>query len=190
MNTLDSPNMIDPSTVPYGKKALTQGAIGAMILIAIGLVFNLTGLVTPGKSDTMSMVANLINFVVIGYFIYAAASKHKNEDLGGYISYGRAFGVGTMVLLAITVISIVWIYLYMGIIDPSSIEMAKEAAMEQMINKQGMSEEQAEQAMAMSGFMMNPVALSIIAGISMFIFGLIINAIIAAVVKKDNPAYA
>lgn len=190
MNTLDNPNMIDPSTVPYAKKAFNQGAIGALILIAVGLVFNLTGLVEPGKNNAMAWVANLINFGVIGYFIYTAANKHKTEDLGGYISYGRAFGVGAIVVLSITLISVVWTYIYIGFIDPGSMDMARQAALDQMVNQQGMSETDAENALAMTGFMFNPLAISIMAGIFMGIFGLILDAIIAAVVKKDNPAFA
>lgn len=190
MSTLDNPNMTDPSTVSYAKMAFNQGAIGAGVLIAIGLVFNLTGLVEPGQSNAMAWIANLINLGVIAYFIYTATNKHKNEDLGGYISYGRAFGVGAVVVLAITLISIVWTYIYMGFIDPGSMDMAREAALEQMINQQGMSESEAEEALAMTGFMFNPVAISIMAGLFLGFFGLIIDAVVAAVVKKDNPAFA
>lgn len=190
MSTLDNPNMIDPSTVPYAKNAFTQGAIGAMVLIAIGLVFNLTGLVEPGKNNAMVWIANLINWAVIGYFIYLAATKHRDEDLGGYISYGRAFSVGGIVILAVALITIIWSYIYFAFIDPDVFDTIRESSMEQMINQQGMSEEEAENAMGMMDFMWNPGMMAIIAGVSTAVAGLVIDLIIAAVVKKDNPAFA
>lgn len=189
MSTLDNPNIIDPSTVPYAKKAFNQGLIGSLILIAVGLVFNLTGLVEPGKNNAMVWVANLVNWAIIGYFIYAATTSHRDEDLGGYISYGRAFGVGAIVVLAIAVVTIVWSYIYFAFIDPDVFDTIREASMEQMINQQGMSEEEAEEAMGVLSFMWNPGMMSIIAGLGTAVAGLIIDLIISAVVKKDNPAF-
>ena len=190
MSTLDNPNLIDPSTVPYAKKAFNQGPVAALILIAIGLVFNLTGLVEPGKNDAMAWIVNIVNIGVIGYFIYTAATKHRDEDLGGYISFGRAFGVGAIVILAVAVITMVWSYIYFAYIDPGVFETIKQGAMEQMMNQQGMSEEDAEQALNTMSFMWKPGVMSLMTGVSIGFFGLIVALIVSAVVKKDNPAFA
>ena len=190
MNTLDNPNMIDPGTVPYAKKAMNQGLIASLVLIVLNLITSLTGLVEPGDSGAMSWIVNLITWGVIAYFIYAAQKSHRDDDLGGYISYGRAFSVGGIVLLAIAVITIVWSYIYFAFIDPDIFDTIREASLEQMINQQGMSEEDAERAMGMMDWMWTPGAMSLMAGIFTAIAGLIIDLIVSAVVKKDNPAFA
>lgn len=190
MNTLDNPNMIDPSTVPYAKKAFTQGLIASLILIALNLLLSLTGLVKPGDTGAMTWISNILIWGLIAYFIYAAQTSHRDEDLGGYISYGRAFSVGGIVVLAITLITIVWSYIYFSFIDPDIFNTIRETSMEQMINQQGMSEEEAENAMEMMSFMWNPGMMSIFAGIGTVVAGLIIDLIVSAVVKRDNPAFA
>jgi hypothetical protein len=190
MSTLDNPNMIDPGTVPYAKKAFNQGLIGALVLIALNLVFSLSGLVTPGETGAMTWISSLLGWGVIAYFMYAAQTSHRDDDLGGYISYGRSFSVGGIVLLAITLITIVWSYIYFAFIDPDIFNTIREASLEQMINQQGMSEEEAENALGMMDFMWNPGVMAIFAGVGTAVAGLIIDLIISAVVKKDNPAFA
>lgn len=190
MNTQEDPRLVDPTTVPYARPAFTQGAIAALILIAVGLIFNLTGMVQPGENSGMVWIANLLNWGIMGYFMYAAAIKHRDQDLGGYISFGRAFAVGAMVLLAIVLITVVWSYIYFALIDPDIFTTIRDASLEQMVEQRGMSEEDAEAALDTMSFMWTPGGMSIMAGIGVTVAGLIIDAIIAAVVKRNNPAYA
>lgn len=190
MSTLDNPNMIDPSTVPYAKKAMNQGLIASLVLIVLNLIFSVTGLVEPGDTGAMTWIVNLITWGVIAYFMYSAQTSHRDEDLGGYISYGRAFAVGGIVLLAIAVITVVWSFIYFSFIDPDIFDTIREASLEQMINQQGMSEEDAERAMGMMDWMWNPGVMSLFAGVGTAVAGLIIDLIVSAVTKKDNPAFA
>lgn len=182
--------MIDPSTVPYAKKGFNQGLIGGLVLIVLNLIFSVTGLVTPGDTGAMTWISSLLTWGVVGYFIYAAATKHRDEDLGGYIGFGRAFAVGFMAVLAMALITAVWTYIYTSFIDPGMFDVIRQASMDQMMNQQGMSEEDAERALSMMSFMWNPGMMAVMATVGTVVAGVIIDLIIAAVTKRDNPAYA
>lgn len=182
--------MIDPATVPYAKKGFNQGLIGGLVLIVLNLIFSLTGLVKPGDTGAMTWISSLLTWAVVGYFIYAAATKHRDEDLGGYISFGRAFSVGFMAVLAMAIITAVWTYIYMAFIDPGIFDTIRQASIDQMVNQQGMSEEDAERALSMMSFMWNPGMMAVFATFGTLIAGVIIDLIVSAVVKRDNPAFA
>lgn len=190
MNTLDNPNMIDPATVPYAKKGFNQGLIGGLVLIVLNLIFSVTGLVNPGETNAMTWISTLLTWGVVGYFIYAAATKHRDEDLGGYITFGRAFAVGFMAVLAMALVSAVWMYIYTAFIDTSFFDTIRQASMDQMMNQQGLSAEEAERALGMMDFMWNPGMMTIMAMVGTLFAGLIIDLIVSAVVKRDNPAFA
>lgn len=182
--------MIDPATVPYAKRGFNQGLIGSLVLIVLNLLFSVTGLVNPGETNAMTWVSTLLTWGVVAYFIYAAATKHRDEDLGGYISFGRAFAVGFMAVLAMSLVTAVWTWIYMAFIDPSIFDTIRQASMDQMVNKQGMSEEEAERALSMMSFMWTPPMMAAMVTITTLITGVIIDLIVSAVVKRDNPAFA
>jgi hypothetical protein len=65
--------------------------------------------------------------------------------------------------------------------------MMFETARDQMAEQQGMSEEQIEQAMQLTSWMMSPVALTFLAAIGTLIMGIIFDLIIAAIMQRKPP---
>jgi hypothetical protein len=166
--------------------ALTYGLYGALVLIVIGLIGQLTGLVDPSQPNggSGSMIINILNAVVTAGALVMAVKKHRDEDLEGYIAFGKAFGLGMLTVVVIAVISAVWTFVYISFIDPEMIDVMKEAARGQM-ESQGMSGEQLEQAMAMNAKFMNPAMITVFALLGSMFFGLIISLVVAAVMKKQ-----
>lgn len=184
MDTLDNPNKtIDPSTVSYQSLSLRNGAIAGLILIIIGLLGNLTGLADPSNPNSaMNWIMNLVNWGVMIYFMVMAVKKHRDEDLNGFITFGRAFGVAFLVTLVISAITAVWAYVYFGFIDP---DMAT-TLMENSLEQQGIDDEAMIDSMKM---WFSPGAMAIYGLLASLFFGAIISLIVAAVMKKNPPGH-
>ena len=95
MSTLDSPNnFVDQSNVPYLSTAIRYGALAGLGSVILGLLSNMLGLVDPCKG--FSAMSALMMVLGIGIFVGAgvlAVQHHRNNELGGYITFGRAFVV-------------------------------------------------------------------------------------------------
>lgn len=178
--------MEEGNTTP-GQVALRYGLIGGLILVAWGLISQLAGLMD--MENLQSGTNRLLSFVNYGVMIVVIvlAIRAYMGDHGGIATFGRAFKVGFLTTLVMAVISLIWTYIYFGLIDSSFVETMKEASMEQMIEQQGLSEEDAENAMGMMGFMFNPVGMAIMGGISLTFMGTIFSLVIAAIMKKNPP---
>lgn len=191
MSTLDNSNMIDPATVPYAKKAFNQGIIATLALIVAELLFSLTGLVQPGQRGGIVWLFYLANGTILTYFLYTTVKGHKMEELGGYISFGRAFSVGGVLILTVMFILSIWAFINASFIIPDSGDMMREAMADEFVNRQKMTEKQAEEMLdgAIMQFVMSPAGIALSIALMTAFFGVIIDLIVAAVVKEDNPAF-
>ncbi|MEZ5045194.1 MAG: DUF4199 domain-containing protein [Saprospiraceae bacterium] len=185
MDTLDNPNrIIDPSGVSYQRLAFQHGAYAALIIIVIGLITNLTGINDPTNPQTaVTWTINLLTWGVMVAFIVMAVKKHREEDLGGYITFGRAFGVSFLVILALSVISAIWTYVYFAFIDPELIGKIMEGS----LAKNGMDADQAEAMMENMKWMFSPGFFTGTVFLGSLFIGAIISLIVSLVMKKDAP---
>lgn len=187
MENFDTSSSIDPANVSYRNTAVRNGAIwgGASILLTlIGFLTN----TDPGMPDTNGAMKAFYSIAGIGVAIWAvvmAVRHHRDRELGGYISLGRAVMVGLMVGLVAGAIGAVFMVLYTSVINPDYAETMK-AAMQAQWEAQGMSDEQIEMAASMSGWVTNPIFLFIVQIFSGTIFGLFLGLIVGAIMKKER----
>jgi len=154
--------------------ALRYGLIGALLLVAVDLLSRVTGMQDPSDpSKAMTALIFLpVNWaILIGTFLMAI-KKHR-EDLGGFITFGRAFTVAFMTGLVIAVITLIWTYVYLAVIDPSILEQVQ-AVMEDQIPEDNPAAGFLS-TMQSPGFMAGSAFLSRI--FSALIFGLIAGGI-------------
>ena len=186
MNSLDENlDFIDQAEVPVMPTALRFGGIAALLFIAQQLLVDTLGLVNYATGDGQlisSIVPAIITFVVL----YFAIKKHKEEDLGGYITFGRCVKLGALIGvfsgLAIGLFSAV----YHGFIRPDIMVDAMEYQKEQML-EMGQSEAQVEQAMEMSKAFTSPLALGILSILSSIFWYALFSLIVGAIMKKNQP---
>ena len=192
MSTLDNPNdYIDPSKVSAWPTASRYGLLAGLVLVVLGLLVHLSGMVDyTDQGGGSNWVVNILNWGITIAAIVMAVKQHREEDLGGFISFGRSFRVGFLVTLVIMVISVVWGYIFFSFVEPGLIEDILTASREQMIEKQGMSEEQAEQGLKMMSWMFTPAMMSIMGGIFSLIAGVVFSLIVGAIMKREHPANA
>lgn len=191
MSTLDNPNeMVSPEHVSPWPTGNRYGLIAGLILVAVGLVIHLAGIVDySNQSSGGNWVANIANWGVMIAAIVMAVKYHRDEELGGHITFGRAFYVGFIVTLLIAVITLVWSYVFFGFIESGLLTEMTEMTREQMIEEQGLSEEQVEQAMSYTAMFFTPGGMALMAGIGTIFIGLVISLIAGGIMKK-TPAHA
>lgn len=177
----DVDNFIDPVTVPYKSTAFRYGGIGGVILVLIGLVIHLAGMVNyqelaNGGSNTIGNITNVIVWVGA---IVMAIKYHRDSELGGFISLGRAFFVGLLTAAVIGIVTTIWSYIFFSFIEPDLIDMMREASFDQM------TEEEAEASEGIMNFIMSPGVLSSFALLMTLIAGAVISIIAAAFMRKE-----
>jgi|GEM_PF-2986047 len=94
--------LMTPTKTPVSGRpiALRIGLLAGLALVAIGLVFQLTGLSDPTQQySTGNIISQIVSYGIMGAAIYLAVKQHRDENLGGFISMGSAFGLGMLTIL-------------------------------------------------------------------------------------------
>lgn len=187
MSTLDNPNeTVDPNDVSPWPTGSRHGLLAGLVLIVVGLIIHMAGLVDyTGQSSSGSWISNIATWGVMVAAIVMAVRQHRDQELGGFITFGRSFYTGFIVSLLIGLISAIWGYVFFAFVEPGLIDTMMEVSREQMIDQQGMSESDADQAMSYMTWMMNPAALSMFAAVGSLVAGMIFSLIIGAVMKRE-----
>lgn len=187
MSTLDG-NYVDPATVSPQPTIVRYGLIGALVLIIYGLLGNILGFTSPANGIMAAMIGGLVVFVFYIIIMVLPVRKHRDQDLGGHIPFGRAFTVAFLTSLIVGIISTAFNMLYMNVIDPSLGATIIEDTRD-MYEGMGMSEAQIESAMKQveRGFTVTGQLMGLGIGVG---FGAVIALIIAAIMKKNPPETA
>ncbi|UII32400.1 DUF4199 domain-containing protein [Fulvivirga ulvae] len=178
----DKNSMLDHShggeQISVKQVATKYGLILGVISIALLLITVFAGLI---GNQAMQYVGYIPTIILIIY-----AHKEFKAQGDGFMSYGQGLGIGTLTVLIGTIISTVFFYVYVKFIDASFMEIIKDKQLEGM-QEQGMSEEQIDQAMAMTSGFMTPEIMSVFAIFISVFFGFILSLIISAFTKNSNP---
>lgn len=157
--------------------------IGGLLIIIYALAGNLLGVSSPNASTFVKIFGMLINIGIFAYVLIMPVKQHRDEDLGGYISFGRAFKICFNIALIITIISAVFTYIYVQFIDPGMIKAIYDATIAEM-QKSGSTDQQIESMQPMLEMMNNPVAFTVISFLSGLFWGCVCGLIVSAVFQK------
>lgn len=163
------------------KTTATWGLVLGIALVLFSLVPYIFGVYTLPKSLGLLQWLVIIGGIVIGQI------KHRDDDLNGYISYGRAFGVGMLVMIWATIIYGVYFVCLVKVIDPQYVEKVVEAQAETLYAA-GYTEEMVEMAISVSSNM-SPMVMFVSAVLGNALLGLIISLISSAFVKREQPIF-
>jgi hypothetical protein len=172
--TLDT--LQDPVEAPVGAFAIKHGIILGLISIGISLIVYLTG-------NMASSWASWVTLPVYIYLIFFFQKKFRDQEQGGYIRYGKAFGVGFLMTVVSSVLSA--IYTFFVFQDSDVIDQIMEKSYNDMVD-QGMSSGEIDQAMSMMEPFMTPGMMVMWATVGGLFMGLIICLITSAIVKKEH----
>ncbi|GEM_PF-4963859 len=170
---------------------------GLMYAAASSLVILLTYFVDPKAISRFMHWSTALHFAAMLGLMYMAAKTAK-EKKGGFIPFGEALvpSLGTFAIGSLLGGMGLFFYLLVNYFDPSLQPIMEEGAKEMsesMLDAMGLSEEQKlqqmeimeEQQSGMSPFGLKTLILGWL--MNLFVMGLPISAIIAAIIKKKEP---
>ncbi|MFT5384736.1 MAG: uncharacterized membrane protein YhaH (DUF805 family) [Saprospiraceae bacterium] len=191
MNPLDEPmNYIDPSSVSPRPVAMRYGLIWGLIGIMVGLLAHILGWSDPSDPNTtMTILISVISLGISVTMIVLAVKTHRDQELGGYMTFGRGFTTGILTTLFNAVIATIWMVIFFSLINPDMFDMIEQGMLRQW-EEQGMSEEQIEQAKGFATMFTGPTFMTIATFLGTLFWGAIISLIVSAVMKKDAPRMA
>jgi hypothetical protein len=162
-----------------GSVTLGWGIILAAVVIVFSLIIFLLDI------DRQSWI-NYFSYVIIIAGIIIAQTTYKNKQLGGFISYGKAFMVGFIMMIYAGIIIAIWTYVFVKFIDPGSLEEALRVSEEKMIER-GMSDLEIEQSWPMVKALNSPVAWTLFALLGNILIGIVVSLITAIFIKNEDP---
>ena len=164
------------------KVAIHYGALYGLAAIAVSLLFYFF------KTDIQSKLPQYSAWVVQIVFIAMGIKSFRDEDLGGYISYGKSVGTGILISIFGGIIAAIFSIVFFVYIAPEMKQMILDAAQQKMGEQGGMTDEQMEIAMEWTAKMMSPGWLFFLSILGSVVMGLIFSLIISVFMKRDaNP---
>ncbi len=171
--------MTEKAKAPFWKPALIYGAIVGFVSILFGVIFYIMDMTTK---SWVTWVTSLITLVVLIYCLIA----YRKEYLGGFASYGQILLMAVMIGVVSTILSTIYTYILMGVIDPDLIDKLRLVQEEKILSNPRIPESAHESVMARLDKSFNLKRMLIMGAI----FGPVMNAIIgliaAAFIKKEE----
>lgn len=150
----------------------------------VSILFSFLLIVTNQLGNSMLGLVALL--IAIGGIVLAQRDFRTRN--GGFMSYGEGVGIGALLSLVSGVLSSAFSFVY-RLIDPSVAEQAIEQVRAKMEAAGTMSDEQIDQAIAMSQkFSSGPIGL-LIGIIWAVVVGTILSLIISAILKNAKPEF-
>lgn len=161
--------------------ALTLTIIGAVLnLILYFTGFQTEKLATGQHAKWLMLVASIV-------ILWLGIKATREESPTKSLSYGKGVGTGVLISLYSGLMSAVYTFIHFKFINPDFVDYQM-AIVRTQWEARGMSGAQMEQAEGFARAMMGPVSMAIMTPIMSVVFGLIVSLIIAAILKRPEPA--
>jgi hypothetical protein len=141
-------------------------------------------------------VANLYMNQTLGYLAFLiliagmvyGSLQYRKVQLKGFMTYGQAFSANFLIGLFASLISIIFFFFYIKYINTGMLEELLAQVRTKMEAKSGsMSQEQMDQAMAMTEKFMKPVWMVVWGFLGYAFWTAVFSLIIAIFIKKKDP---
>ena len=151
----------------------------------IGLVSVVYSVLLYMLDQTLNRALGYAGLIILIAGLALAMKNYRDNVLDGNLPYGKAFGFGMLIVLISALIGGIYGYLLYTVIDPDLVGKMMDMQAEQLLER-GLTEDQVEQALEVSGRFMNPVFIFISGFIVNLLMGTVLSLIIAAIFKKDE----
>lgn len=163
------------------KSTMNNGAILGLALIIFTLLLWML-------DATTNRNLSFISYGIIIAGLYLAIKSFRDQEQGGYITYGRALGAGTLTSVFAGIITSFFTFLLYTLIDPGLIDKTY-LIMEQAYYDAGMSDNQIEAAMSIAKRFTNPVMMMVLGFLGSVLMGFIFSLILSIFLKKEADPF-
>lgn len=162
---------------------------------AVGLRYGLlTGLLTVLLSFALNVMhqesspARYLSFAILIGGLVLAMNQFKQQNRG-FMSYGQGIGIGAVLSAVVGAISGIFAYVYMNFIDTDMLSRITEKMRADMEARGGLSDEQIDQAVAMSSKFMNGPVMVGAALLGTLLIGVLLSLVVSAIIKNSQPEF-
>lgn len=154
----------------------------------------LTGLVSILFSFGLNVMhqegspARYITFAILVGGIVLAMNYFKQQNQG-FMSFGQGVGIGAVSSAVVGLMSGIFAYVYMTFIDPEMLGRITDKIRTDMETRGGMTDEQIDQAVTMSGKFMNGPFMVGAALLGTILLGVLLSLVISAFIKNAQPEF-
>jgi ABC-type multidrug transport system permease subunit len=173
--------MEEKTKAPFWKPALIYGAIVGFVGILVGVIFYVMDLMTESWVQWISL---LISVVVLVYCL----TMYKRDYLGGYASYGQIWKMTIVIGVFATILGAIYGYILMGVIDPELVDKLKLAQEQKILNNPRIPEGYMDTALERLDKQMEIGRMTVMQLIFGPVMYAIVGLVLAAFIKKNNPA--
>ena len=165
------------------KVAMNYGALYGLSSSELYLIFYFAG------AEVDSNAPKYLGYLLLILFLYMGIKSYRDQDLGGYIGYGKSLGTGILIGAFGGIIAGFFSVLMFTVIDPGLAEKIIEKAQEQMIEKGGMTDEQIEKILDWTRKAFSPVFLFMFSILGNAFLGLVFSLIISIFTRKEQTPF-
>lgn len=177
MENIEENKIEEKKKVSFAGSSFTHGLLTGVGLIVLTLLIYLLDLMAIRWLSYFSYA------ILIAGIIYGTI-QFRNEKPGGYISYGKALGYGTLVSVFAALIFGVFVYLFYSVIAPDALERVKAIAAENIIEA---NPEITDQQLDMMLRFTTPLLMFITTIFSLSFIGFVFSLVTAAFLKRKDP---
>ena len=164
------------------RSAMSYGLMLALVLIVIHLVQYLMDVYKP------PMWVNILTYAaIVGGIVYGTI-RFRNDELGGYITYGKALGFGVLLSLFASIVYGFYNYLLTAVIDPSYMEGVYRM-LEETYLEMGMDYDQVETMMETVKKFQTPLMMVFSSVFGFTFMGTVFSLITSIFLKKEEPLF-
>jgi hypothetical protein len=182
---MENSTLIDPmgdhKPVTLFRNALNYGLYTSVGFIIVYLLFYALDVDRTGW-------VNYLVFLVLIAGIYFGIKAYRDNYSGGILSYGSCLGTGVIISAVVGLVLAVYTYVFFQFFDPSELAKIIEMTEQKMADK-GLTDEQIDQAMAISSKFMSPVMMAVSSLFGMALWGTIFSLILSIFLKKNDDSF-
>jgi hypothetical protein len=168
---------------PQWRVAMSYGLMYGLASSIIYLIFYFGGAAIDNPGPQW------IGYAVLIAAIYLGIMNYRNNELGGFISYGRSLGTGVLIGIFGGIITGFFTVIMFTVIDPELGQKIVEKTQQDMIEKGNMSEEQIDMAVSWTQKFMNPVILFFFSILGSAFMAFIFSLIVSVFTKKEQSPF-
>ncbi len=165
------------------KPSMFQPALQYGLLIAVGLT--IITLITYLAGVMTSSWTSYLTYAVLLVGIILGTLKFRDGYSGGFISYKRALGFGTLTAFLAGIITAILGFIFYQYLAPDAIDEMRAATEKEMLAQPGITDQQIDMALQF----VSPLMLALTTLLSLTFLGFIFSLVTSVFVKKNEPEF-
>ncbi len=172
---------MEQNSVSVWKSSLNYGLFLGIALILVTVLYYASGNIFAKSAGWVGWGIMIAGVVI--------AQLQYRKELGGFMSYGQALGVGVLTMLFASVLNSFVTYILFAVIDPSLQEQARLAMEEELVMRQNVPEEQLDMMIEMTTRLKNPAVMFVLNIFSGVVTGFLISLLTSIFTQKKSQEF-